>query len=262
MTYPGQEQPRLLWACIAGSMLLHALLMWQAHGVRSSPAPDTQIRASIRPAPPPPPAAPAVAPEPPRPEPPKPEVKPEPAPPIPQARPEPQRPVPERTVPLRPEPKAAAPDSKAAAAPPQPAPAPPSAPAPEGKSDAKTETAKAPATAPPAAPGPAASDDDLRAVVGSYETQLAQQTEKRLRYPAPALDQRWEGVANVRVSVDEKGYIKSVELLKSSGYELLDEQAKIAVQKAKPFVQIPPPLRGKAFLASVAVVFNVKNQGQ
>jgi protein TonB len=242
-------------------MALHALLMWQSQGVKSSPVPDTQIHASLRPAPPPPPAA---APQPPAPEPPvpeaKPEPRPEPKPPVPQAKPEPIKPVPERTVPLRPDPKTPAPESKAAAAPPQPEPVPAKPPASEAsKSDAKTDVAKAPAAA-PSAPGPAAADDDLRAVVGNYENQLAQKTQDRLRYPAPARDQGWGGVATVRVRIDEKGYIISIDVLNSTGYEILDAQAKIAAEKAKPLVQVPPALRGKAFDARIRVVFKLEDK--
>ena len=257
MTYhPQSEQreSRLLWICIAGSMLLHALVVWQGHGVPPAPPLVQQIKATIRPYTPPAPPPVAAAPEPRRPEPPKEVPPPEPAP--------PPRPVPQRAAPkvpevapkptLAPVPAQSQPAAVAPSAPPVPA-----TPA-ESKSDAKTDVAKAvtPAPSSPAASSPAPSD--LNALIQSYQQQLAQAAQKTKRYPSEAMQQGWEGTAQVRVKVGADGRISGIELVSSSGHEMLDEQAKITASKAKPFVQIPTALRGQAFDAEIRVVFSMK----
>jgi protein TonB len=253
MTYPGQPDSRLLAWCIGGSLLLHALIVWQAHGVKSEPAPAPEIRVSIRPVTPPVPSpAPAVQPQP---EPPKPE--PEKA----QPRSEPPPKAQERIA--RPEPKAPAAEPKAAAPPAavQPAPA---APPVEAKSDTKSDTAKAAPTpvpaAPPAPAAPAAMDADDVALVRSYQQQLAQVTEKYKVYPALAMENRWEGSVLIRLRVGADGRTQGVDIANSSGQALLDERARDAVSKAKPRVQVPERLRGKEFIAEVRVIYDLKKK--
>jgi len=241
---------RMLWICIGGSVLLHALVMWQVRGVKPGEMPVTQIRATIKPfVPPAPPAIrpAAVAPEPPKPEPPK-EAPP----------PEPPRPVAKPAAPeARPLPKAA--DAKAApttAPPPQAAPPAPAASGPPELKTAPSVEQARPAAAPAASGAPESADE--KALVYGYQVALAQGAQKYKRYPAEAMQQGWEGRALVRLRVGVDGKTAGIEVISSSGHEMLDEQAKIAINKAKPLAQVPPGLVGKAFNADVMVIFDLK----
>jgi protein TonB len=249
-----QYNERLLWICVVGSMLLHALAVWWFHGVQpAAEAPSLSLRATIRmeakPAVPPPP--PVAMPETRLPEPPAPVAPPEP----PKALPKPA--VPDKTTPKANEPasksvpKPAAPQPAAAATPVPAA----SATAPETKSEAKPEEPKV-STAPPAASS-GATDAEFLAVVRGYEQQLAQAAQKYKRYPSEAMEQSWEGTARVKVHIGADGKIAGIEMVSSSGHDMLDEQARITVNKAKPFVLIPAALRGKAFDAEIRVVFTL-----
>ncbi|HEY4374847.1 MAG TPA: energy transducer TonB [Burkholderiales bacterium] len=259
---------RLLWGCVAASVLLHALLMWRMHGVEGSPAPVVpELRATIRPAPPP---APRLAPEPPRPEvaaTPAPKV--EPRPPEPVKPPEPKREAPSVVKPVAP-PAAKAPPVEKKAAPtvpqppapaaPPPAAAAPATPSPAAPSAAVAPDAKGSNNAAPAGPAPAArggGSSDLRAVVRSYELQLAQAAQKYKRYPAQAMEQHWEGTATVLVHIGANGFTTGMEVISGTGHDLLDEQAKTAISKAKGFVQVPADLRGQPFDAQVRVIFTL-----
>jgi protein TonB len=246
---------RLLWACVAGSIALHALLMWRMHGVESAAPMVQEFKATIRtqapPAPRPavePPKPEAVTPEPPKPEPPKPpEPTPLPKPALPPVTPK-APPVERKAAPVAPATPQPATPPPATAAPAASAPA-------DSKSDAKATPPAAPSTA--AAPSAAAAGD-LKAVVRSYELQLAQAADKFKRYPSEAMQQGWEGTARIKVHIGADGRISGVELVSSSGHDLLDEQAKTTANKAKPFVQIPAELRGQAFDAEIRVVFGLK----
>ena len=242
---------RLLQICIGASIVVHALAMLYAPKVEPPPAPPKQIKATLRAAP----SAPAA----PKPEAPKPEVAPEPPvpppppPPVAGAKPLPTpaaKPVPEKAVT-----KSTTPPPVAAAEPAPAVPAPAAAPAPSSE----PRTAAPAADATKAAPSAGNADVSDKALVDGYQAQLAQVAAKFKRYPNEAMQNQWEGIATVRLKIGTDGKIAGVEITTSSGHAMLDEQASITINKAKPFVQIPAGLRGKEFLATVRVVYSLKN---
>jgi len=258
LAYQPPANERLLWGCVAVSLLLHAMLMWRMHGVEPAAPMVQEFKATIRTQ-----APPAARPVP---EPPKPEPTPEP--PKPLAPPEPV-PPPKPAVPLTPAIAPKVPPAEHKAAPvapstPQPAtpaltPTPAAPTSPDSKSDAKADASKA-APTPAAATSAAApsANSDMKALIQSYQLQLAQAAQKYKLYPAEARDQGWEGTAQIMIHVGADGRIAGIDLVNSTGHDLLDEQAKKTAQKAKPFVQIPAELRGQAFDAQIRVVFTLK----
>ena len=241
---------RLLYGCIVASIAVHALAMLYAPKVEPAPPPAPRISATLRAAP----AAPAPAPEPAPvavPEPPKPEPvveKAPPPPPTPAAKPAITPKGAEKTIT-----KSAAPAQETAPAAPPPPSAPPVAAAPpQPAAAAPAEPSKA-----AAAPGPSA-DPSEKSLIDGYQNQLAQVAGKYKRYPNEAMQNNWEGTATVRLKIGADGKIAGVEIINSSGHPILDEQASITINKAKPFVQIPPGLKGKEFVAVVRIVFSLK----
>ncbi len=239
---------RLLHLCIGASIVFHALLLVRSPKVPEAPPPPVRFSATLRQ---------AAAPRPP-----------EPAAPVPVK--EAQPPKPTSAPPPLPKPVAEKAPTKSAAPIPTPSPAPtpvaPSAPAPPAPvADARPPAPTAPAAearepAKAAAPAAPSSNDPSEAeLVNSYQSQLAQVAAKYKRYPNEAMQNNWEGVATVRMRIGVDGKIAAVEVVNSSGHKLLDEQASLTINKAKPFVQIPAGLRGKEFVASVRVVFSLKN---
>lgn len=76
-------------------------------------------------------------------------------------------------------------------------------------------------------------------------------------YPAEARRWRWTGTSVVRVQVGTDGMIRDVELRRSSGFDVLDEQALSIVRRvAKVFV--PFRLRGREHAVTVPVGFYLK----
>lgn len=258
LTYQPPANERLLWGCVVASLLLHAVLMWRMHGVEPAAPMVQEFKATIRTQTPP---APRPAAEPPKPEVVAPEPKPEPPkPPEPVPLPKPVLPPTAPTIAPKTPPveRNAAPVAPATPQPATPAPATPTPASPtDAKSDAKADAAKAPATAPSAGAAPGA-NSDLKAVIQSYQQQLALAAQKYKRYPSEAMQQSWEGTARLRVHIGTDGRIAGVDLVSSTGHDLLDEQAKTTVNKAKPFVQIPAELRGQAFDAEILIVFSLK----
>ena len=262
---------RLLYVSVAGSMLLHLALVI---GVQRAPPkePPPRITATLRevappaaslqpatatpPAPTPESTPPQPAATPPVPPPPKPETRA-------QTPPDPRKVAPkaeERPV----EPRLVAPSAPTAPAPAVAAPVAPAEAKPEARPEARAEArVERDAARPAALAAPAAAPGELseRELVGRYQQQLADiiETRKLKRYPNDAMQNGWEGTATVLLKIGTDTKIAGVEIVVSSGHEILDEQARISISRAKPFVQVPEGLKGKMFEARVRVVFSLKN---
>jgi protein TonB len=249
------EQGRVFKYAVLGSILLHALLLSLLPGLRQSngpalapPGPIVARLALARTAPPQPvpPAPPPVA-EPP------PQVAPAEPPPAPAARPV-----------LRPKP---APLAKAAPAPVKSSPPPPSAPAtatapvppPSAPAPATSTLAKtAPQSAPSAPPAQAPSEAADAGTLAQYRLQLISVAKRYKRYPRVAMDNNWEGTAEIRLVIGANGFIASLIVKKGTGHEVLDQEALQWIRKAKPLAPIPAALRGKEFTVDIPVIFNLK----
>jgi TonB family protein len=254
---------RLLYGCVVGSLLLHAAVVLYAPRVPPHEEPPPRMSATIRVVEPPPVARPveAISPQPslaPRPAPQPEAAKAPPSPP--KALPRPQAPAPAERP--RAESPASAPlimPSPAPASAAMAVPAAPSAPAlPESRAEPRAERAPAP----PATPSPSQSAElSDRELVALFQNQIAGivETRKLKRYPGEARDNGWEGASTVLLRIGTDGKVAGVETATSSGHDMLDEQARISISRAKPFVQIPEGLRGKMFEARVRVVFSLKN---
>jgi periplasmic protein TonB len=112
----------------------------------------------------------------------------------------------------------------------------------------------------PSTPGaPAASaEPPLAGSLAQYRLQLITMAKRYKRYPRVAIDNNWEGVAEIRMIVGADGLIASLIVRKGSGYEVLDQEALQWIRKAKPMTPIPAALRGKEFTVDIPVIFNLK----
>lgn len=244
---------RLLQICIGGSIVLHALALLYAGKIEPPVMVPAKITATLRAAPAPQPAAPepvAAAPE-------RAPAKPDAA--------SPRQPA----TPIQPAPTAklavehATPVSVAAVSVPVPATAAAAAPATptpattpvEAKSAAPASDAPKSAAATSAAPSNDLSDTDL---INIYQVQLSKVVEKYRRYPSDAVQNNWVGEALVSMRIGSDGKLmSSPEITTSSGYEILDSEARTALNKAKSFVPIPAGLKGKEFVARMRIEFRL-----
>lgn len=188
--------------------------------------------------------------EPPKAEPPKPVKKRRPAPALAKKTPpkaEPPRPEPPKVEPPRPDREVAAvvttPEASkataAAAAPPVVA----AAPVTDGQTigSAQADASSAPATSPneatsagssnPSRAGARDGDADLTALRKGYRKQVFHQLNRDKAYPVMARRARMEGKVVLGIHIDNAGRILKVEVVRSSGHQLLDREAQLAVQR-------------------------------
>lgn len=110
----------------------------------------------------------------------------------------------------------------------------------------------------PAANGSAAAGIDPQALT-AYIFALKHATAKDY-YPEYARERGWSGEARLRVTVAENGRLREVALLRSSGYRLLDREAKRLIANAAKRATIPDSLRGREFPVELAVLFGLTDE--
>ena len=232
---------RALAYAVLASILIHALVLATLPPLRAWRAPEPPAPLIARllevapPAPPAPPRAEPLTEPPPRP------------------RPRPPKPQPTpivRSQPAHlPEPVPAPPPAPPAAVPAKPAPTPP-APVVTRIDPRLLESPPAPQAPPPEA-----------FALGRYRDAVIGAAARFKRYPRVAIDNNWQGEVTVRLSIDAEGHIAGLEVARGSGYEVLDRQALEMFRNAKPFVPIPPELRGKSFELELRAVYNLSESG-
>ncbi len=109
-----------------------------------------------------------------------------------------------------------------------------------------------------AAPPGASVDAD---VLSHYRLQLIGAARRYKRYPRAAIDNQWEGAAEIAMLVDADGRIRNMTISRSSGHELLDREAIDMFRKAKPLVPIPPALRGREFRVTLKAIYSLRDPG-
>lgn len=79
------------------------------------------------------------------------------------------------------------------------------------------------------------------------------------RYPHVALLRGWQGTTQLQLVLSGSGKMLNAAVLRSSGFEVLDNQALEMVQRAAPFPQPPEALRGRNVTVMVPIVFKLND---
>ena len=98
-------------------------------------------------------------------------------------------------------------------------------------------------------------DPDLLA---GYGQALSQAIGRHQRYPRLAQMRGWQGTAMVALKFGSGNRLLATTLHKSSGHEVLDEQALAMVKDAQPLPNPPERLRNRDFAVLVPIVFRIK----
>jgi protein TonB len=94
-----------------------------------------------------------------------------------------------------------------------------------------------------------------------YRLQLIGAARRYKRYPRAAMDNQWEGSAEVALVIGTNGRIREMTISSSSGHAVLDQQAIDMFRKAKPLVPIPAALRGREFRVTLKAIYSLREPG-
>jgi protein TonB len=89
----------------------------------------------------------------------------------------------------------------------------------------------------------------------SYNRWLKIKVESALRYPELAAQSGMQGVLYIRFDIMKDGSLGAVELLKSSGYKILDDEALRAIRSSAPFQSLPDDWNMERYSIRAAVLF-------
>ncbi|MFA7270007.1 MAG: energy transducer TonB [Sterolibacterium sp.] len=93
-----------------------------------------------------------------------------------------------------------------------------------------------------------------------YRVSLATAARRFKLYPPLALENGWSGTAEIVVANAANGVPQPVQLLRSSGYALLDAAALEMVGNAALHAAVPASLRGQTFSVLLPVVFDLNGE--
>lgn len=100
--------------------------------------------------------------------------------------------------------------------------------------------------------------DDKEHTMLRYTDIIRQRIQEAIIYPHQARKDGIEGRPYVRFSINSNGEVTSVELVRSSGYSLLDEEALSAIRRASPFPKIPESLNRQSITYIQGLAFVLK----
>jgi protein TonB len=109
----------------------------------------------------------------------------------------------------------------------------------------------------PAPPAPAVSAQPTNAVP-TWQSALLARLEQFKHYPNLAQFRHQEGVVQLRFTMDRQGRVLAAQIAKSSGYDLLDDEALALARRAEPLPPPPAEIKGDTLSLSVPIQFFLK----
>ena len=99
--------------------------------------------------------------------------------------------------------------------------------------------------------------DDNGEVLRQFLTLIRKKIESRKNYPISARNAGIEGRSEVKITILKDGQLEKVEIIDSSGSEILDNAALESVREANPFPPIPSNLRRDKIEMSIYLTFKI-----
>ncbi len=106
----------------------------------------------------------------------------------------------------------------------------------------------------PARPAPAASE----AAAADWRSRLLGHLKRYRRYPRQAEAARQQGAARVAITLRRSGEVVAVELVRGSGYPLLDMEARTTVRRASPLPAVDDAVPGDPVTVEVPIDFALR----
>lgn len=114
-----------------------------------------------------------------------------------------------------------------------------------------------PAEVPDPIPNIAAAPPSEADPLSRYTGMVRKKIEEKRRYPPWARRNGWQGKVVLNFVIRSDGYLNGVEVVESSGYQLLDESAKEAIQRATPFPPLPMKEK-KSLKLRIPIIFKLE----
>ncbi|HKO87722.1 MAG TPA: energy transducer TonB [Burkholderiales bacterium] len=98
------------------------------------------------------------------------------------------------------------------------------------------------------------------ALVGRYRMALICALKRHRSYPPYAQKREWTGKVRMRAEFAESGRLENVQIVRSSGHSILDENAVETVRKAQADMPVPQDLIGHRFSLEQEIEYQFDEQ--
>ena len=89
----------------------------------------------------------------------------------------------------------------------------------------------------------------------TYFTRIKQIIDREWKYPELALQYRLQGILYIQFTINKVGHIEEIVITKSSGSQLLDQEALRAVRAVSPFPALPPWIKTVPLTISARMLY-------
>ena len=137
----------------------------------------------------------------------------------------------------------------------------PEAPLRQPNAEAATALVRGEGVTPPVQPALAAAavDSPSQESIARYRLDLAREARRFKRYPPLARQRGWEGIVVVSIVAVPGGIGPNVAVDRSSGFDLLDEEALAMVTRAVQTSPLPDGLAGKRFTIALPIHYSLED---
>jgi len=91
-----------------------------------------------------------------------------------------------------------------------------------------------------------------------YQDMVKQKIESCRRYPPWAKKQGIEGTVHLKFTILSTGAARDIKIIKSSSFNILNEEAISTIKRAQPFPPIPEEIKVSSLPMEVSIVFTLQ----
>jgi protein TonB len=96
--------------------------------------------------------------------------------------------------------------------------------------------------------------------LAAYKTKVQRKLERNKKYPPSARSGKMEGTATVRFTINRSGKVTSTQLVKSSGFPILDDEVMGLLRRVDPFPEFPKELTDNSITLTAPIRFSLKDR--
>jgi protein TonB len=94
--------------------------------------------------------------------------------------------------------------------------------------------------------------------LGAYKAKVQRKLERYKKYPPRARSERQEGTATVRFTINRNGQVVRFELIKSSGYPILDDEVAALLRRVAPLPELPAEIPDPTVTLTAPIQFALR----
>jgi protein TonB len=96
--------------------------------------------------------------------------------------------------------------------------------------------------------------------LAAYKTKVQRKLERYKKYPPSARNSKQEGTVTVRFTINRSGKVVSSQLVKGSGFPILDDEVMALLRRVDPFPEFPKELSDNQITLTAPIRFSLRDR--